>query len=165
MDQADFKRHIIPMQSAMQLLAERMLGDIADAEDVVQDVFVSLWSRRDELDRVVKPEAYCMQMVRTRCIDLLRKRRREAAYIQSMSNIQNVEIMAEVEETVDYDALLGRLLDELPEKQRMAVKMKYIDQCSTSQMEAALQMSSSNVYTTLSRAVQTLRDKLNRLKI
>ena len=54
MDQTKFKEHIIPLQSLMQLLAERMLGDVADAEDVVQDVFVALWSRRDELDRVLR---------------------------------------------------------------------------------------------------------------
>ena len=165
MDQKYFVQHIIPMQRAMQLLAERMLGDVAEAEDVVQDVFVSLWERREELDRVVRIEAYCMQMVRTRCIDLIRKRKRQIEHTETIRNLTDREVMMEVEETVERTALLDKLLEELPEKQRKAVRMKYIDECDTQQRAKALQMSSSNVYTTLSRAVQTLKDKLNNLKI
>ena len=144
----------------MQLLAERMLGDVADAEDVVQDVFVALWQHRDDLDRVVRLESYCMQMVRLRCIDLIRKRNREALHNEQIAYLSDTEVFAEVEEVQDRSASLGRLLAELPEKQRKAVTMKYIDECTTQQMEQALQMSSSNVYTTLSRAIQTLREKL-----
>ena len=165
MDHQTFKQHIIPLQSAMQLLAERMLGDVADAEDVVQDVFVALWSRRDDLDRVVRLEAYCMQMVRMRCIDIIRRRKRQQEHSETIRNLTDEEVFTEVEEVQERSALLGRLLEELPEKQRKAITMKYIDECTTQQMEEALQMSSSNVYTTLSRALQTLKDKLNHLKI
>ena len=165
MDHQTFKHSIIPMQSAMQLLAERMLGDVADAEDVVQDVFVALWSRRDDLDQVVRLESYCMQMVRLRCIDLIRKRNREALHNEQIAYLSDTEVFAEVEEVQDRSALLGRLLAELPEKQRKAVTMKYIEDRDTKYMEHELKMSSANVYTTLSRAVQTLKDKLNQFKI
>lgn len=165
MEQKEFKKHIIPMQSAMQLLAERMLGDVCDAEDVVQDVFVTLWERREELDKVVRIESYCMQMVRMRCIDLIRKRKRQMEHVETIRNLSDEEVMMEVEEMQDRSALLDKLMMELPEKQRKAVRMRYIDECDTRQIEKALQMSSSNVYTTLSRAVQTLKDKLNNLKI
>lgn len=165
MDHLTFKQHILPLQSAMQLLAERMLGDVADAEDVVQDVFVSLWQRRDDLDSILRLDSYCLQMVRMRCIDLLRKRKRQQEHSESIRNLTDEEIFMEVEEIQDRSALLDKLLGELPEKQRKAVTMKYIDECTTQQMEQALHMSSSNVYTTLSRALQTLKDKINNLKI
>ena len=165
MDQNDFKRHIIPLQSPMQLLAERMLGDVADAEDVVQDVFVALWDRRDELDRVVKLESYCLQMVRLRCIDLIRKRKRDAFHNEQIAYLSDREVEMEVEETASRAALLDRLLGELPEKQREALKMKYVEERDTQYIEQALQMSSSNVYTTISRAIQSLKDKIKTLKI
>lgn len=165
MDQKHFKKHIIPMQSAMQLLAERMLGDVADAEDVVQDVFVTLWSRRGELDKVVKIDAYCMQMVRTRCINLMRSRKVRQDHAETLRTISDAEVMMEVDDIQDRSEMLHKLLSELPEMQRKVVEMKYLDECSTQQIEQTLQMSSSNVYTTLSRALQSMRDKLNRLKI
>ena len=165
MDQNDFKRHIIPLQSPMQLLAERMLGDVADAEDVVQDVFVALWGRREELDRVVKLESYCLQMVRLRCIDLIRKRKRDAFHNEQIAYLSDREVEMEVEETASRAALLDRLLGELPDKQREALKMKYVEERDTQYIEQALQMSSSNVYTTISRAIQSLKDKIKTLKI
>lgn len=165
MDQNDFKRHIIPLQSPMQLLAERMLGDVADAEDVVQDVFVALWGRREELDRVVKLESYCLQMVRLRCIDLIRKRKRDAFHNEQIAYLSDKEVEMEVEETASRAALLDRLLGELPDKQREALKMKYVEERDTQYIEQALQMSSSNVYTTISRAIQSLKDKIKTLKI
>ena len=165
MDQNDFKRHIIPLQSSMQLLAERMLGDVADAEDVVQDVFVALWDRRDELDRVVKLDSYCLQMVRLRCIDLIRKRKRDAFHNEQIAYLSDKEVEMEVEETASRAALLDRLLGELPDKQREALKMKYVEERDTQYIEQALQMSSSNVYTTISRAMQSLKDKIKTLKI
>lgn len=165
MDQNDFKRHIIPLQSPMQLLAERMLGDVADAEDVVQDVFVALWDRRDELDRVVKLDSYCLQMVRLRCIDLIRKRKRDAFHNEQIAYLSDREVEMEIEETASRAALLDRLLCELPDKQREALKMKYVEERDTQYIEQALQMSSSNVYTTISRAIQSLKDKIKTLKI
>lgn len=149
----------------MQLLAERMLGDVADAEDVVQDVFVALWSRRDDLDRIVRLEAYCMQMVRMRSIDLIRKRKRQLEHSETIRNLTDAEVFTEVEEVQDRSALLGRLLAELPERQRKAVTMRYIEERDTKYMERELRMSQANVYTTLSRALQTLKDKLNQVKI
>jgi len=53
----------------------------------------------------------------------------------------------------------------LPEKQRQAIKMKYIEERDTKFIEQALQMSSNNVYTTLSRALQSLKEKIKTIKI
>lgn len=71
----------------------------------------------------------------------------------------------EVEESASHAALLDRLLDDLPEKQRLAIKMKYIEERDTKFIEQALQMSSNNVYTTLSRALQSLKEKIKTIKI
>ena len=40
-----FKQTILPLQSHMQLLAERMLGSETEAEDVVQEVFLKFWPK------------------------------------------------------------------------------------------------------------------------
>lgn len=163
MDQKEFKQYIIPLQRPMQLLAERILADSSDAEDVVHDVFLSLWQRRERLDEIGKMDRYCLQMVRTRCIDLLRQRDKLAQHIDTIRGLTGSQIFLEVEETERQSCQLHALLDQLPEKQREAIRLKYFENCNTAQMQEALQMSSSNVYTTLSRALQTLREKISQL--
>jgi len=161
MNQQDFKQHIIPLQRPMQLLAERILADSSDAEDMVSDVFLTLWQRRERLDEGERLDSYCLQMVRTRCIDLLRQRNQMAQHADTIRGLTDSEVLLEVEDNERKSRLLHTLLSELPEKQREAVRLKYFENCSTSQMEQSLRMSSSNVYTTLSRALQSLREKLS----
>ena len=53
------------------------------------------------------------------------------------------------------------MMERLPEVQREAVKMKYIDNLSHNEMQRRLGMTSANVYTTLSRALDNLRKMTN----
>lgn len=162
MDKETFKQQIIPLQPAMQLLAERILGNPDDAEDAVQEVFLALWERRKELDRVVRLQSYCMQMVRHRCIDILREHADKKQRFTDLQNISDAEIQQESEETAMQSELLYQMLETLPEKQQQAIQMKYIENRSTKEIETALQMSSNNVYTTLSRGIQVLREQLKK---
>ncbi len=67
-------------QTASRLLAvaHRMLRDQAAAEDVLQDVFVTVWSRASQYPAVHShPMAWLTSMVRNRAIDLMRKAKPE----------------------------------------------------------------------------------------
>ena len=70
-----FKNDYLPLQPAMQRMAESILGNEDEAADVVQDCFVALWNDRERLRRVVNREAWCITLVKRRCVDVLRKRR------------------------------------------------------------------------------------------
>ena len=74
MEAQKFKRTILPFQPAMQQMAERLLGDRAEAEDAVQDSMIRLWEIRDRIEEERNVEAFCITLVKRHCIDLLRKR-------------------------------------------------------------------------------------------
>ena len=69
--EADYLVH----QPAMQRMAESLLGNEDEAADVVQDCFVTLWSERESLKRVLNREAWCITLVKRRCVDIMRRRR------------------------------------------------------------------------------------------
>ncbi|MBO4232186.1 MAG: sigma-70 family RNA polymerase sigma factor [Bacteroidales bacterium] len=165
MTSEEFKKHILPLQSAMQTLAERLLGNPDDVADTVQDVFITLWNKRNDLDTVINLQSYCLQSVRLHCIDLLRKRKNDEKRILELKVITDQEIINEVNETEQRSTLLHQLLDELPDKQRQIIQLKYFENYDTSQIEKKLGMTPANIYTTLSRTLQNLRDKLNTLTI
>ena len=69
-----FEADYLVLQPAMQRMAERLLGNEDEAADVVQDCFVTLWSERESLKRVLNREAWCITLVKRRCVDLMRRR-------------------------------------------------------------------------------------------
>lgn len=163
MTQKAFLDTLMPLQPALQLVAERLLHSEADAEDTVQEVVVELWEKRDELAHVRSLEAYAMQTVKHRCISLLRKRREVAVDdLRLLEGISDEEAAAESARLEEQSAQLDRMMERLPERQRMAVRMKYIDCLSHEEIQRRLQMSSENVYTTLSRAVSALKTMLKK---
>lgn len=149
---------LMHLQPAMQLVAERLLHSMADAEDAVQEVVVGMWEKRDRLQHVADLEAYAMQSVKNRCVSLLRKHRDIAIDdIEALGPIDDTDIKEEVSLTEERAARLDSMMARLPERQRAAVQMKYIDQLSHEEMQHQLGMSSTNVYATLSRAMSALK--------
>ncbi len=147
-----FKHDYLPLQPAMQRMAESLLGDEDAAADVVQDCFVTLWNDREKLRRVVNREAWCIMLVKRRCIDLLRR--------QHPTMDIDERTMAADEEDNAYEerlALAMRIIDRLPERQARAVRLKHFDAADTATIASALGITEGNVYTLLSRAYNTLK--------
>lgn len=148
----------------MQLLAERMLGDADEAEDVVQEIFMRLWEQREKLDKVINMKSYVMQTTRTRCIDMIRSRRKETCFDEMPDMLSDNEVAEEVALVERRSAMLHSMLDDLPEKQRKIVRMRYLEEKEITEIEESMKMSGSNVYTTLSRAIQTLRERFRSIQ-
>jgi RNA polymerase sigma-70 factor (ECF subfamily) len=153
-----FLDNLMPLQPTMQLVAERLLHSTVDAEDTVQEVFIELWEKREELRHVLNIEGYAMQTLKYRCISLLRKKNLVVTDdIESLGDISDEEAQAEADLIEERAAKLDRMMEQLPEKQRQVIQMRYLDQLSHEEMQKRLKMSSTHVYTTLSRAMSALK--------
>ena len=151
-----FKLDYLPLQPAMQRMAEHLLGNEDDAADVVQDCFVTLWEEREKLRRVVNREAWCITLVKRRCVDLLRKRK------PTVEIDERTMALAE-EQSHDDDERLRlalQMVDRLPERQAQVVRLKHFDAADTQHIAAKLHISEGNVYTLLSRAYSTLKQMI-----
>ena len=154
-DIEQFKNEILPLQATMQRMAESLLGNEEDAADVVQDCFVSLWTERDKLERVVNKEAWCVTLVKRKCVDLLRKRR-PTVEIDDRMDLEVEDDCADEERLT----LAMKFIDRLPERQARAVRLKHFDACDTQSIATAMQISEGNVYTLLSRAYNGLKQMI-----
>lgn len=149
-----FKHRILPLQPAMQHLAEVMLGNEDDAADVVQDCFVSLWNDRERLRDVVNLEAWCKTMVKRKCINLIRKRK------PTVEIDERMDIAEEEQDGEEKLQLAFRLIGRLPQRQAQVVRLKHYDGQDTQGIAAAMQISEGNVYVLLSRAYNTLKQMI-----
>ena len=75
MDVENFKRLFLPLHPKLFRIAYALVGNKADAEDILQDAYYKLWSRRDELSDIRNPEAFCVTLLKNLCLDYLRSAR------------------------------------------------------------------------------------------
>ena len=152
---------LMALQPALQLTAEKLLRSEADAEDTVQETVIDLWQRRNELEHVRDLRAYAMQSLKNRCISFLRKSHDIATdRIEFFDAVDDDAIREEVALTEERAARLDTMMAQLPERQREAVTMRYIEGVSHEEMQRRLGMSSTNVYATLSRAMSALKSMI-----
>ncbi len=152
---SQFKHDYLPLQPAMQRMAESLLGSEDDAADVVQDCFVTLWNDREKLRRVVNREAWCIMLVKRRCVDLLRKRKPTVEI-----NERTLAVEVDDQAAEERLQLAMELIDRLPERQAEAVRLKHFDAADTQQIAARMHISEGNVYTLLSRAYSSLKQMI-----
>lgn len=151
-----FKLDFLPMQPAMQRMAEHLLGSEEEAADVVQDCFVTLWEEREKLRQVVNREAWCIMLVKRRCVDLLRKRK------PTVEIDERTMALAEEQSREDEERLrlAMQMVDRLPERQAQAVRLKHFDDADTDRIAAEMHINAGNVYTILSRAYNSLKQMI-----
>lgn len=150
-----FEKQYLPMQPAMQRMAESLLGNEQDAADVVQDCFVTLWNDRKKLRQVANREAWCIMLVKRRCVDLLR-RRRPTIDIDTLINLSE-EAAADNEERL---RLAFGFIDHLPQQQAQVIRLRHFDAADTHTIADTLHTNEGNVYTLLSRAYKSLKQMI-----
>ncbi|RLJ60549.1 RNA polymerase ECF family sigma subunit [Litoreibacter meonggei] len=109
--------------------ARRMLGDLAEAEDVVQEAMLRLWRvAPDWRPGEAKPATWLYRVVNNLCIDRLRKRQRVSVGLEDMAEPADPAPSAETRLIqTDRMAALDAALAELPDRQRQAVILRHIE--------------------------------------
>ena len=154
----EFKRDILRLQPRMQRTAEGIIGDADSAADAVQEAVITLWEQRATM-KSQDMEKLSLTIVKRRSIDLLRKQK------PTVPIDTEVLMLTEVQDDSEERYRLARkLVDQLPQRQRDTILMKYEDGLSMEEIEKATGMSSTHVYATLSRAYKSLREAIKQYK-
>jgi RNA polymerase sigma-70 factor, ECF subfamily len=160
MQEISFRNDILPLKDKLFRLALRITLDRAEAEDVVQDTMIRVWNKRDEWQQFESVEAYCLIVAKNLAID--RSQKKEA---------QHVELTPEMAEEADtsgpYDRLVNdermriihRLINELPEKQRLIMQLRDIEGESYKEIAKVLQLTEEQVKVNLFRARQKVKQR------
>ena len=155
----EFKRNILRLQPRLQRTAEHIVGDPDSAADAVQEAVITLWKQRSTLSSH-DMEKLSLTIVKRRSIDLLRKQK------PTMPIDEECLMLAEPpqDDNEERYRLARKLVNQLPERQRNTILMKYEDGLSNEEIEKATGMSSTHLYATLSRAYKSLREAIKQYK-
>jgi RNA polymerase sigma-70 factor (ECF subfamily) len=91
-----------------------------DAENIVQDIFVLLWEKRDVLDIKVSLAPYLFTLVKNKCLDFLRHKTAEEEFVKEYEARQMAleQLNYAFSSDEDMEALLNVAINSLPERCR-----------------------------------------------
>jgi RNA polymerase sigma-70 factor (ECF subfamily) len=159
MDLQAFKQHILPVRDKLFRLAKNFLRNREEAEDLLQDVLLKLWTNKQDLDTYQSVEALALTTTRNLCLDRLKARKhRRTADIDGREIDSGYATPDQLTEAADSESLLQRLLDALPEQQRYVLHLREVEGYSYEEMEELTGLSVNNLRVILSRARKSMRD-------
>jgi RNA polymerase sigma-70 factor (ECF subfamily) len=156
--QSLFKDHF----TGLCQFASGYLKDSEAAKEIVQDVFVSLWLKRDTIDSSKPVKSYLSTSVRNRCINYLRDHKKFSSDLLALENLSNETMYEQPDTLVESDLVeqIDRAIEELPEKCRQVFKLSRHQNLKYQQIADQLQISVKTVETQMSKALQHMRHRL-----
>lgn len=170
-DQGAFSALYDRLSGPLYSLAMKMLGDPAEAQDALQEVFLQIWSRAGTYD----PEqssvfSWTVLLTRSRVIDRLRARGRRSRVVVASTedtptgvDASTVESAADTAEKNDEAVRVRYVLNNLPSEQREAIEMAFFEHLSHHEIATRLGQPLGTVKARIRRGLLKLRQRLNTL--
>jgi len=167
----DFKSVYISYYSRMKHFAKEYVISDEDAENIVQDVFLEVWERRDVLAYHINLAAFLFTSVKNGCIDFLRskvaeqkaeERMQEEYLLTFQMKYESLEAFDEgfFSEDKDIEKVISDAINSLPEKCReIFIKSKIYGE-KQKQIAEELNLSINTIETQMSIAYKKLREEL-----
>lgn len=153
-----YKRYI----KRLYKFAFSILKTQEDAENIIQDVYLSFWINRQKVEKESSVRYYLFSLTYNATISLIRKRVKESQYIEHLKSltILNQE-PADLEiEYIEIKDKLNNIIDTLPERQKEVYLLHRVEGLKYTEISERLNISIKTVETHISRALGTIRQKL-----
>lgn len=150
----------MPFKDKLYRLAKRLLVSNEEAEDATQEILMKLWSKKNKMGGYKSVEAFAMTMTKNFCLDRLKsKQAGNLKLVHSNYSDENSSLQRQLEakDSIDW---VQRIMDELPEQQKLVVQLRDVEQYDYTEIEALLDMKPTAIRVALSRARKTIRKKL-----
>ena len=163
MDSETFKKTFLPHHPKLYRIAYRILQNSDEAEDAVQETFIKLWTKRDELGTVVNLEGFAIIILKNTCLDYLRKSKKEymTDYDANIPESQSLSKQIEARDQLNKVTLLMKLL---PEQQRRVMQLKHWEGQSDEEIEEITGLNKAYIKVILSRTRKLIKEQFIKLE-
>jgi RNA polymerase sigma-70 factor (ECF subfamily) len=160
--QNDFDRIYLSYFYRLHRFAKEYVMSDADAENIVQDVFLLIWEKREVLNIQISLTAYLFSLVKNKCIDHLRHRVianefQQELYLKLASLREINKAFASDEE---IERFLTDAINKLPERCREVFVKSRIEGKKYREIADELNISVNTVENQMSIALKKLRVEL-----
>lgn len=162
MEASAFKQRFMPYWRHLFWTAWRLTGNTQDAEDLVQEAFLKLWTKRETLGNIDNDKAYLTTLI----TNMFRDRHRRAHLSiadsppETLTIADGDNLMTQIEAR-DESEQVGILIGQLPKQQQLILKLHAVNNLSANEIEEETGLSASNIRSLLSRARKNIKQKFN----
>ncbi len=160
MNEKEFLQIVLSFKDKLFRLAKRYVVSQEVAEDATQDVLLKLWLNKNKIKEYRNVEAFAMTMIKNKCLDKLNaKNAQNLKIVHSNYKDESTDIDKETD-TKDSISIIEKLINELPQKQRIIMQLRDVEQYSLEEIGKILEIKPVAIRVSLSRARKTIRQKL-----
>lgn len=159
MNHETFKETVFVLKDEMYRFAKRFVVSNDEAEDVVQDLMMKFWQKKDELQQFGNLKSYALKSVKNECLNRLKHHEVKTGFANLQvhrSELYQMEVNNLKEHIINY-------INELPEKQKMVIHLKDVEEYEVSEIAEILEMEENAVRVNLMRARQKVKEQISKL--
>lgn len=158
MNQETFKNTVFVLKDEMYRFAKRFLVSSDEAEDLVQDLMLKFWQKKDELV-LLNLKSYVLKCVKNECLNKLK----HETVKQNFADFQLHRSELYKMETNNLKEKILEFINALPEKQKLVIHLKDVEEYEVSEISEILEIEENAVRVNLMRARQKVKEQINNL--
>lgn len=165
-DEGAFRSLYDKYKGLLYIHAYRKLKNKEESRDIIQDIFLSIWERRERLNITESFSAYLYKAIRYKVIDRINKRNDATTYQAHFQAFLNTYLNASVD-NADHlvrekilTSIIDKEISQLPPKMRHVFELSRKSDMSHKEIADQLNLSEQTVRTHVKHALQVLRTKL-----
>lgn len=139
--------------------AYNVLGDKTVCEDIIQEVFISLWQKSDNL-KIDNLNAYLFKSVKYQIFKHLRNGKIADRHLEQLVFLQSQNSIEENLAAKELDSEITMLIDRLPERCRQIFLLSRFENLSNQEISIQLGLSEQTVKNQISKALAYLRKEI-----
>lgn len=159
MTQETFKNTVFILKDEMYRFAKRFVMSSDEAEDVVQDLMIKFWQKKEELEKFGNLKSYALKSVRNECLNRLKHHDVKLGFADLQLHRSELYSM-DINNLKEY--IIG-FINQLPEKQKMVIHLKDVEEYEVSEISEMLEMEENAVRVNLMRARQKVKEQISQL--
>lgn len=159
MTQETFKNTVFILKNEMYRFAKRFVMSSDEAEDVVQDLMIKFWQKKEELETFGNLKSYALRAVKNECLNRLKHHNVKQGFADLQlhrSELYSMEVNNLKEHIIGF-------INQLPEKQKMVIHLKDVEEYDVSEISGMLEMEENAVRVNLMRARQKVKEQISQL--
>lgn len=165
MKKLSFRDDVLPLKDKIFRLALRITLSRAEAEDIVQDVLIKVWNRRDDLAEVDSIEAYSLTVCRNLSLDRLQRKENDNVNLDDAPPTEDDDAPPDLQmirnERIDN---IKRLIERLPIPQRAAMQLRDMEGKTYKEISAITGQTEEQVKVNIFRARQYIRKQIEKIE-